>query len=282
MPMTFRGTVQALGAKLALACILSCAGGAFAVAQAASQPAKAPAAAETKSQVQAREILMRMANFLAKNQRFAVEVRLSYDAVQPSGQKIEVSETQSVSLSRPTRLRVESIGSDGAKVLAVFTGKEIMLIDYGAGVVAATPQVGGLDDTIKYFVGELGMRLPLAALLLSTLPQELQARVQSIDYVEKTSLYGAPAHHLAARTETTDFQAWVADGDKPLPQRVIITYKNATGQPQFRAQLSGWNLAPALSDATFSIMPPQKAQKVGFAAKVAPADKPVAAKGVKP
>jgi hypothetical protein len=92
--------------------------------------------------------------------------------------------------------------------------------------------------------------------------------VRSIDYVEKTKINGAVAHHLAARGDTVDFQVWVADGDKPLPQRVVITYKTAKGEPQFRADLSDWNLAPAITDATFTAKPPEGAQKVAFAAQL--------------
>ena len=77
------------------------------------------------------------------------------------------------------------------------------------------------------------------------------------------------SHHLAARTATVDFQVWVADGDKPLPLRIVLTYKQAPGQPQYWAQFSDWNLAPAITDSTFSLQPPDGAQKVAFAAELA-------------
>jgi len=238
----------------------------------AQQPAsgkKAPAAAAvTESQAQARAILMRMADFLAGAQRFSVSVRAGYDAVQQSGQKIEFGEMRKVTLSRPDRLRVEGERSDGTKTLTVFNGKEIVLIDAASNVYATAPQPGGVDDTIVHFVRDLGMRLPLAVLLVSQLPTELKDRVRSVDYVEKTNIYGATSHHLAARTDTVDFQIWVADGDAPLPQRVVITYKKAKGEPQFWAQFSDWNLAPAIADSTFSITVPDGAQKVAFAAEL--------------
>jgi hypothetical protein len=221
-----------------------------------------------ESQVRARAILMGMADFLAGTQRFSVSLRAGYDAVQPSGQKIEFGEMRKVTVSRPDRLRIEGERSDGAKMLTVFNGKEIVLIDETSNVYATAPQPGGLDDTIVHFVKDLGMRLPLAVLLVSQLPAELKDRVRSIDYVEKTTINGSSSHHLAARTDTVDFQMWVADGDQPLPQRVVITYKNANGQPQFRAQLSDWNLAPAIEDATFVATPPDGAQKVAFAAQL--------------
>ena len=238
----------------------------------AQQPApgkKAPAAAAvTESQAQASAVLMRMADFLGGTQRFSVSVRAGYDAVQKSGQKIEFGEMRTVTLSRPDRLRVEGERSDGAKTLTVFNGKEIVLIDAASNVYATAPQPGGVDDTIVHFVKDLGMRLPLAVLLVSQLPQELKARVRSVDYVEKTHIHGSTSHHLAARTDTVDFQVWVADGDKPLPQRVVITYKKAKGEPQFRAQFSDWNLAPAIEDSTFLVTPPDGAQKVPFAAQL--------------
>jgi hypothetical protein len=255
----------------------------------AQQPApgkKTPAAAAvTESQAQANAILMRMAEFLGGTQRFSVSLRAGYDAVQKSGQKIEFNEMRKITLSRPDRLRVEGERSGGAKTLTVFTGKEIVLIDATSNVYATAPQPGGVDDTIVHFVKDLGMRLPLAVLLVSQAAAELKDRVRSVDYVEKTNIHGSPSHHLAARTDTVDFQVWVADGDKPLPQRVVITYKKDKGEPQFWAQFSDWNLAPAIEDSTFLVTPPAGAQKVAFAAqlpRISPAArKPSAKKGAK-
>jgi hypothetical protein len=228
---------------------------------------------------------MRMADFLGGAQRFSVGVRAGYDAVQQSGQKIEFGEMRKVTLSRPDQLRVEGERSNGAKTLTVFNGKEIVLIDAASNVYATAPQPGGVDATIVHFVRDLGMRLPLAVLLVSQLPAELKARVRSVDYVERTNIHGSTSHHLAARTDEVDFQVWVADGDAPLPQRVVITYKKAKGEPQFRAQFSDWNLAPAIDDSTFLAKPPDGAQKVAFAAqlpRISPtARKPAADKGAK-
>ena len=246
-----------------------------ALAQVAAPAGKAPGAAAAKDQ--AREILMRMAGVLAGAQRFSVSVRSSYDAVQKSGEKIEFGETRKVTLSRPDRLRVESERSDGAKSLAVFDGKAITLVDLSHNAYATTPQPGGIDAALDHFVRDLGMRLPLSLLLRSRLPAELDAQVRSIAYVEKTTMHGVPSHHLAARTDTVDFQVWVADGEQALPLRVVITYRKSAGQPQFRAQLSDWNLAPALVDATFAAALPAGAQKVAFAAQLARRPKPAGA-----
>jgi len=239
---------------------------AAALSLALPMPAQAQPAAPASKQ-QAREILMRMAGYLAGAPAFSVSVRSGYDAVQKSGQKIEFGETRRVTLSRPDKLRMEGESSDGAKTLTVFTGKEIVRIDSARNVYATAPQPGGIDASIAHFINDLGMRLPLSPLLLSRLPAEFEKRVKSVDYVEKTNILGAPAHHLAARTDTVDFQVWVAEGEKPAPLRVVITYRKAAGQPQFWAQFSDWNLAPAIGEATFAPPLPAGAQQVEFAGR---------------
>jgi hypothetical protein len=240
----------------------------------AAQPAPAAAAAApaaksgTDRQAQARTILMNMAQFMASAPRFRVSLRAGYDTVQQSGQKIEFLENRTVTLSRPDRLRIEGTRADGATTLTVFTGKEVVLVDYANKVFATAPQPGTLDESIVYFVRDLGMRLPLAAMLMQRLPAELQERVPAVEYVELTRLGGAASHHIAARAATVDVQMWVADGAQPLPQRVVLTYKTEPGQPQFWAEFSNWSLAPQIDDATFAPPPAAGLQKVAFAARL--------------
>lgn len=229
----------------------------------------APHAATTQSEAQAREILRHMARFIAGTQRFSVNLATGYDTVQESGEKIEFGERRKVVLSRPDRLRGEVERSDGSRVAVVFTGKEIVLIDFTNKVYAKEPQPDSLDESIVHFVSDLGMRFPLAVLFMSRAPEELEKRVRTIDYVEKTNLLGTPSHHLVGRTDTVDFQVWISDGERPLPLRVVLTYVKEPGQPQFRAQFTDWDLAPAITDTTFAPQMPDGAQQIAFAAQLA-------------
>ena len=217
----------------------------------------------------ARAIMMRMAEFLSKAQHMSVTVHGAYDALQPEGDKVEWNEVRTVTLSRPDRLRIDSERSDGAHSLVLFDGMQITTFDESGQVYAQAPQPGGVDETVVHFVRDLGMRLPLAVLLLGNLPAELQQRVQSVEYVEKTATLGAPAYHLVGRTGTVDFQLWIAESDQPLPVRAVLTYRNDPGQPQFRAEFSDWNLAAEPTDSTFTFTPPAGANKIPFAAALA-------------
>jgi hypothetical protein len=227
-----------------------------------------PADAQTPgaSPPDARALLIKMADFLGKTQKLSVTVRASYDTVQASGQKVEWNEIRRLTLSRPDHLRMEAEKSNGVRTLVIFDGKEISAFDEAGRAYAQTPQRGGVDETLVYFVRDLGMRLPLAALFQSRSATALQSRVQSVEYVEKTGILGAPAHHLVGRTDTVNFQVWVSDGDQPLPQRIVLTYFGAPGQPEFRAQFTAWNLAPETPDSLFTFAPPANTTKIPFVA----------------
>src|SRR5215469_10385490 len=208
-----------------------------------------------------REIMMKMAEFLSKAPNWSVTLHSAYDAVQPNGSKVEWNEVRTVTISRPDRLRVEGERSGGARTVVIFNGKEITTFDESAKVYAQAPHPGSVDDAVVYFVHDLGIRLPLAVLMLSRLPAELQQRVQSVEYVEKTTTLDAPAYHIAGKTATVDFQLWIAEGDRPLPLRAVLTYKNVRGQPQFLAQFSDWNLDVQPPDSLFAFTLPRERRR---------------------
>ena len=107
------------------------------------------------------------------------------------------------------------------------------------------------------------MRLPLAMLLVSRLPAELDRRVQTLDHVEKTNILGVPSHHSAGRTDTVDFQVRLRRGTSRY-LRVVLTYKDAEGEPRFRAQFFDWSLSPEITDSMFAFIPPEGAEKIAF------------------
>jgi hypothetical protein len=235
------------------------------------QPAAVPQSAapsELENERDAKKILMAMARTLADTPRFSVSLNGSYEVLQASGQKIEFSERRKVIVSRPNGLRVEAEHSDGESHLVLYDGKTITTYTPNQYVYAQVSKPGGIDEAITYFLKDLQMRLPLAALLLSRLPTELERRTVSLDYVEKEVIHEMPVHHLAGRTDTVDYQIWVPAKGEPLPLRVVLTYKNAKGQPSFRADFFDWNLNPQIPDNQFVFTPPEGSRKIAFLAQL--------------
>ena len=242
-------------------------------ATASGQAADAPAAAESVGQQFARDRLLTMARALGEAERFSVSLRISYDVVQEDGQKIEFGEIRELEIARPDKVRIVESAGDGFHDLLVFDGKSITVFNDASKVFAQAPQPGDIDASVRYFVRDLQMRLPLAPLLMRDFAGELQRRIRSIDYVGRTDILGEPAHHIAVRTARVDFQVWIADADPPVPLRVVVTYPASDAHPQFRADFSKWNLAPTFAADRFAFMPSADARQIPFAVQfVAPPD----------
>jgi hypothetical protein len=225
-----------------------------------------PSTAASARDAQAMAILKRMADFLSQAQRFSVTVEIGFDVVQESGEKIEFGETRQFLIQRPDRGRIDITKRDGATSGFRFDGQEIAVFNTREQVYATAAKPGTLDEAIAYFINDLDMRFPLAEFFSTQLAEALPSKVRTAYNVGQERIKGVPCEHLALRGDQADLQLWVAQGDRPLPYRQVITYKAAEGQPQFWAQFSDWNLSPDVPDERFTFMPPEGAARIAFAA----------------
>lgn len=236
----------------------------LAIALAFAGDSRAQQAAPGAEDKEARATLERMAKFLAGAKKLSVTLDTAYDVLQPDGQMIEFGARRRVALRRPDRFRMDAEERDGTRRGLLFDGKEIYAFDLEENVYASVPKAGSNDQALDYATGELGLRIPLSELFASDLPKTV-AKSKDVSLVAEETLGGVPCEHLAVRADEVDYEVWVATGDRPLPQRVVVTYKLAPGQPRFAANLSEWNLAPDLPDALFTYEPAADAERIRVA-----------------
>ena len=221
-------------------------------------------AAKETINAEAMKSLERLNDFLARAKQFSVTAEIGYDVVQDWGQKIEFGETRVLTVRRPDRLRVDTTDRDGSKSGVVFDGTDIAVFNLQDKVYATANKPGSIDNAISYFVDELAMRLPLAPILQGNLPQSVKEWAREVRYVGQETIGGVPSDHVAIHGDWEDVQFWIARGDQPLLQRMVITYTRAEGKPQFWAQFVNWNLSPDVPDAFFAFTPPEGAAKIVF------------------
>jgi len=217
---------------------------------------------------QAAEILGDMADYLEHLGAFRVSMRAGYNVLQEDGQMLEFLERRELSLLRPDFLRVEEYGADGTSTSLFFDGKHITVYDATDNVFARAPQPGGLDDAVVYYLRDLDMRLPLGMMLTTRLSKELKRNLLSISYVEESSAFADPTHHIAGRTGILDFQAWLSAKGPPLPRRIVLTYRGAPGHPQHWVEFEGWRTDLKLEAADFRFEAPDDAVQVVYSVQV--------------
>lgn len=232
-----------------------------------------PAAPEVSARDQdARALLLGMAEFMARAPTMSVTMRSGYDAIQADGQRIEFGERRRFLMQRPDKLRVDVERSDGERGTVVFDGRWITAFNARENVYARVEKAGTLDQALVYMVRDLRATLPLARMFTTGFPVDMEKRVTSVEFVERCSLFDVPTDHVAVRSAEVDMQLWIAKGPQPLPRRIVITYKNAPGEPQFRADLYDWSVPAKLEAAAFTFVPPAGAEQVMYLAPRPPAD----------
>ncbi len=75
---------------------------------------------------------------------------------------------------------------------------------------------------------------------------------------------GVTCTHLAFSRPDVDFQVWVAEGDRPLPCKYVVTDTSTPQNVSTVTVMSNWDLAPALNDASFRFIPPAGTQAITF------------------
>ena len=221
-----------------------------------------PAKSAEKDNRQAMDILQNMARNIAEAKQFNVTLSSSYDAPQANGQMVEFEALRKIQVVRPDKLRVDLQKSGGDQRIMVFDGKQIIIHNVAENVYAREEIKGTVDDAVKHLVSVLKIPLPLARIFRTGLPEEFDKLVERIDYVELNMLTDVPTDHLAVRTRDVDFQIWIAQGEEVLPRRIVITYKNFRGAPQFRANFTNWNFSAKGVKGPFTYSPPKNAELV--------------------
>lgn len=214
---------------------------------------------------QALAVLKGMADTLDAAPQFDYEIETTFDVVQQSGTKIEFGASRKIQVSRPDLMRMEVQRRDGTLANVVFDGKKLWVYIPEQKVYAKAEQHGDLVEAIDYAVSELGMEAPLQSLVSPNFYESALANLTRALLLEESVVMGVACEHLLLSNDYTDFQLWITKEDKPVLRRIVITYREAPGEPQFTAQFLKWDLSPEHEPGQFTFAPPKDAREIRFA-----------------
>lgn len=242
-----------LTTTLARCCAIAAVAGLSAAAQA--QPAGiAP---------EAQRLLKASTDFLAKQQQFSADTRITLEVVLKSGQKIELNHTARQSVQRPNKLRAERTG-DLVHQVFVYDGKSLTLHNPQDRVYARVAAPGTLEGMLDFARTKLDIVAPAGDLLYKNAYDILLDGVTDGFVVGKAVIEGVRCDHLAFRAPQVDLQIWLQEGAQPLPRRFVITTRDLDNAPQFAVTVTRWNLKPTFGPQTFAFTPPAGAKRVEF------------------
>ncbi len=212
---------------------------------------------------QAQRLLQGMSDYLASAQEFSFHAEVSDDSVQTTGEKLEFGGAVKVAVRRPDRLRVNYDGDDGRRRI-FFDGNTLTMYDLEANLFADSAVPSNLDAAMDQVFEKFGLSVPIADLVYSDPYSTLMASVEGGSVIGTRAIDGVSCHHLSFVQEAIDWQIWIADGPAPLPRKLVITYKNEPGSPQYSARLHSWNLQARTADSYFRFEAPLGANEMQF------------------
>jgi hypothetical protein len=205
-------------------------------------------------------ILLGAFDYLAKSPQFSCSAEVWEDFVLPETKhKIQLSRTVDLKVRRPDRLRAE-VTARGARSI-YYNGKTITVFNRTDNIWGEVSAPNMLDQALDFASESYDFDFPLADLLVSNPYASATEHVRIGRDMGMEVALGAQCHHLGFAQDTIDWQIWIEDGPKPLIRKLVITYKQESGSPQFTALLTKWDLDTPVPESTFTFAVPAGAGK---------------------
>lgn len=212
---------------------------------------------------EANTILHQLSNYNKQVQTAVFRLTDTIDDVQPDGRKIQFAHVRDFTVQRPDKLKVETIGDVTSRIFWK-DGKTLTVLDRNKNVYAQLPDPGTIDQAIDLLQEKYNMSLPAADMLSADLYQVMTAGCKAIDYVGIGYAGDEKCHHLAFSRDNIDWQLWIATGDKPMVRKMVITYKQLPGEPQYTLHVIKAEMPEKINDAVFACEIPKGTEKIEF------------------
>lgn len=219
------------------------------------------AAPSPRPEERASKILKEMSDYLAAQTSIAASFDGSIELVTRELEKIQFNSSGDILLVRPDKLRISRKGGFSDVELR-YDGKTAALLGKNINVFAQVDAPGSVDQLLNALEDQYSITLPGTDLLVSNVFSAVSANVVEEKYIGPDMVSGVECDHLAFRNDDTDWQLWVhADGD-PVPRKLVITNKTATGAPQYTLQFTKWQPKPPVAADSFTFAPPPNGKKL--------------------
>jgi hypothetical protein len=207
-----------------------------------------------------------MTEFISGAQAYTIVAEMGHEVLQTNGQRLEFGSHITASLRRPSQANVRFDNRDGENATIVLDGETISIFSTrgNAQIYDVARQPGDIDASFVFLAEQLGTADQLHHFFSIDLTDSMKSMLKSGYYIGEATIAGVLCDNLALRNDDEDVQLWITKGDNPVPRRIVVTYKNLEGQPQFWALFEEWNFSPNFSETIFSYSPPAHADRVIF------------------
>lgn len=212
---------------------------------AAAQSGTAAPDADAVAAVQA------MTDHLAGMSSFEFDAHTLFDEPALQGVPGKRAASVHVAVKRPNKLFFEAKFDDGSDRKVWFNGETVTLANVVEQTYIQLPFDGDTDSLIEAIQARLGLNLPVLMFATSMPFDKIGDNVLDVSVAGKRTLGDNVSTLVDIDTIDARSQLWIADGEAPLPERLVITYVRQHGDPEYVLTFDGF-AQKDLPDSTFA------------------------------
>ena len=234
----------------------------------AAKPAKAPrkAAAPTVTPVlesKALAILKAASDRLAAARSMSFTAVISYESPSRLGPPLVYTTTSEVTLQRPDKLRVLTLG-DGPASEFYYDGTTMVAFAPAENLVAVTDAPPTLDATLKAAYDTAAIYFPFTDVIVADPYKAIADGLQHAFYIGQSRVVGGTTTDMVAYASDGVFvQIWIGAEDK-LPRMLRAVYRNDPSQLRHQLEISHWQLDVTVPADAFASSSATSATRIPF------------------
>lgn len=230
------------------------------------------AATETAQAEPTPEEIIAAATTTLKNlPQFSFEADLTEDVVSEDGAMIQVAHHMIYMAKRPDKISFRVDGDELNKAW-YYNGKTITAYDPERKTFSREAFPPTIDEALTKAHNELNLRLSLIGMARTNLYDILTDNVVKSTVIGLSRVNNQTCYQLLLERERVNVQLWIQTGDTLLLRKILITYKQQPGVPQWSAVITKWNISPELNDSLFEFTPPQDSRQIKFLKRIERSD----------
>lgn len=226
------------------------------------QTVATPTPAKPVVQQIALDRLKQMSDTLIASKAFSYHSKSAIDLQSETGQFVTFFNEAKVTLQRPNKLHADVAG-ELANLALHFDGNTLTATDKAKNTYATSSPLSSIDEMLEFLMTKAQISFPTADLMYSDPYAVMTKNLSDATVVGETIVNGIAVEHFAYREPNIDWEIWLTKGDKPLPLRLAMTYKQVPNQPRFLVEFFDWRLNPKVKN-KFDFKAPKDAKQVEF------------------
>jgi hypothetical protein len=208
-------------------------------------------------------ILQDMSYLMGSQYEYTYKADIMYDVLLDSHQKIQYNAQETVFIKKPDKFYIGYVTDQGGYKLWYDAG-QATLLEVPTNDFSLTTLPGSIDQALTKLKQQYQFTPALSEFLFINTYKLMTANVITGAYFGTSNVFGTKCHHLLFVEKDINWQIWIQDGKQPIPRKLVITYKNLPGSPQFIAVIKDWIFGKPITNFAFKPDIPNINSRVEF------------------